>query len=281
MCVDAAARRLGAVGIDGARGEAELLLAHLLDVGRGNLFVRRDETLDPAIAARYEAWVARRERREPFQHITGTQEFYGVEFRVDRRVLVPRPETEGIVDAALGFDLPEDATVLDVGTGSGCLAVVLALERPSWRVLALERSEPALVVAALNVRRHGVGDRVELVRGRLETPPGAWTGRIDLLVSNPPYVTEADWGALQPEVRDHDPREALVSGPTGLEAYAALLPVAWRLLRPAGRIALELGFGQSEAVCRIALDRGFSDVEVRDDLRSIPRVLVARRTDAG
>jgi release factor glutamine methyltransferase len=271
--VDAAARRFEAAGIAGARGEAELLLAQLLDVDRGQLFVRRLEPLDAETAARYEAWVARREEREPFQHITGVQEFYGVEFRVDPRVLIPRPETEGIVDAALGLDLPHEATVADVGTGSGCLAVVLALKRPAWRVLALDRSKRALAAAAGNVERHGVADRVELVHGRLEAPPERWVGRIDLLVSNPPYVTEAEWAGLQPEVRDHDPREALVAGPTGLEAYAALIPVARRLLRPAGRIVLELGFGQAEAVRRIALDAGFTNVELRDDLRSIPRIL--------
>jgi release factor glutamine methyltransferase len=275
--LSAAASRLRLAGVPESRLNAELLMADLLRTDRGGLLVRRREALDRATADRFEERLRRREAREPLQHIIGSQEFHGLPFRVDRRVLVPRPETEGLVDVALDLDLPRRARVADLGTGSGCLAVTLAVKRRDLRLFALERSEAALAVAHSNARRHGVEDRIEFREGDLAAPPGAWRGRMDLVLSNPPYVAEKEWHGLEPEVRDHDPREALVAGPSGLESYRSLLPSAFGLLRPEGALAIEVGYGQAERVRAIARRAGFRGVELCPDYRGIPRVLVAER----
>lgn len=272
-----ATQRLRRAGTPDARLEAELLMARVLDTDRGGVLARRDDKLETDQAERFERWVERRERREPFQHIVGVQEFHGLEFRVDRRVLVPRPETEGLVDAVLDLDLPNKAKVADLGTGSGCIAVTLAVKRRDLELYALDRSADALEVAQENAFRHEVDERIEFVRGELELPPEDWRERMDAVVSNPPYVSADDWQGLAPEVRDYDPREALVSGPTGLEAYGPLVRSAAELLRPEGSLVLELGWGQADRVRELVGEAGFRITEVRPDLRSIPRVLVAEK----
>jgi release factor glutamine methyltransferase len=272
-----AASRLQRAGVSEARLNAELLLADLLCTDRGGLLIRRFEPLERTAAERFEHWLRRREAREPLQHITGTQEFRGLPFRVDRRVLVPRPETEGLVDAALELDLPRRSRVVDLGTGSGCLAVTLAVERRDFRLYALDRSQCALDVARCNAQRHGVEERIEFQQADLATPPQRWRGQMDLVLSNPPYVSLSEWQGLEPEVRDHDPREALVAGPSGLEAHRALVLAAFDLLRPDGVLISEIGHGQAEAVTELADAAGFRGIELRSDFQSIPRVLVAER----
>jgi release factor glutamine methyltransferase len=262
--------------VSSPRLEAEFLLARLLDTDRGGLLVRRDERLAAKIAERYASWIDRRAAREPAQHITGTQEFYGLDFRVDGRVLIPRPETEGIIDAVLALDLPPKAVAVDLGVGSGCIAVTLAVRRPDLELHALDSSADALDVARANAAAHGVGDHIEFVQADLANPPAAWSGRIDVVMSNPPYVPEGDLSGLDSEVRDHDPRDALVAGPTGLEAYEALVPVARDLLVHEGHLVLELGIDQDEAVSGLVEAGGFRVVEIRPDMQQIPRVLVAR-----
>lgn len=275
--VEAATRRLDSAGVPGARREAELLLGFVLGIDRGGVIARRPDPIAPEPAARFETLLRRRERREPFQYLAGEQEFHGLVFRVDRRVLIPRPETEHLVDAVLAAGLPAAGCVLDVGTGSGCIAVALALARPDLRIVALDRSEDALAVAKENVDRHGVGARVECRLGDLASLPAAWSGAFDAVVSNPPYVSEAEWLGLAPEVRDWEPKDALVPGPTGNEAYDALAAAAQRLLRPGGFLAIELGFTTEAAARAAALRSGFGGVSVSPDLRGIPRVLRARR----
>jgi len=275
--LDAAVARLARAGVDPARFEAELLLARLMGTDRGGLFLRRADALDSEVAERFAGWLVRREAREPLQHITGRQEFHGLEFLCDRRALVPRPETEGLCDAAFELVPPGAARVADLGTGSGCIAVTLAVKRPDLRLHALDRCPAAIELARENARRHAVSERIEWVVGEMTSPPSSWSESMDAVVSNPPYVTEAEWGRLEPEVRDHDPREALVAGPSGLEAYAALVAPAAALLRPGGALILELGWGQAASVRSIVGAAPFETIEVRPDLRGIPRVLVARR----
>lgn len=272
-----AAGRLRRAGTPNAKLEAELLLAKVLGTDRGGVLARRDDALTPEVASRYDAWIDRREKREPFQHIVGVQEFYGLEFRVDRRVLIPRPETEGLVDAILGLDLPNHARVVDLGTGSGCIAIALAVKRRDLELYALDRSTDALELAHENAFRHEVDDRIEFRSGDLAAPPEDWLGLMDVVVSNPPYVSAEDWQGLMPEVRDYDPREALVPGPTGLEAYGPLVRSAFALLRPEGSLVLELGWGQADRVRELVAEAGFRGMQVRPDLRSIPRVLVAEK----
>ena len=277
QALNVAERRLHEAGVAEPRIEAELLLAKVMGTDRGGLLARHADPLDAVTRRRYEDWLARRMARVPFQHLTGTQEFFGLDFAVDSHVLIPRPETEGIVEAVLDLDLPPAARVVDLGTGSGCLAITLAVQREDLAVVALERSKQALRVARRNLLRHRVEDRVELVLGDWNEAPELWHGTMHAVVSNPPYVTESEWSELQPEVRDHDPREALVPGPTGLEAYAELIPVARRLLGPGGQLVVELGAGQSDRVGEWVSAGGFTVAGVRPDLNGIPRVLVARK----
>lgn len=276
-----ATETLRAAGVDPARTNAELLLAHLLETDRGGLFVRRREPLDRDVAARFVTWVARRAAREPLQHVTGVQEFHGLEFGTDRRALVPRPETEGLVDLALGYELPEGARVADLGTGTGCIAITLAVKRPGLVVDALDRSEDALDLARENARRHGVEARVRFTAGDFARPPAGWRGAMDLVVSNPPYVAEREWESLEPEVRVHDPHVALVPGPSGYEAYRALAPASHELLKPRGRLLFELGEGQADEVRELVTRAGFTELAVTRDLRGIERVLAAVKPPSG
>jgi release factor glutamine methyltransferase len=169
------------------------------------------------------------------------------------------------------------ATVADLGTGSGCIAISIALERPGCRVLAVDLSEDALAVARANASLHGVAPRVELRLGDLADPPAAWRGSCDLVVSNPPYVAAAEWATLEPEVRDHEPKLALTPGPTGDEAYGPLAAAAAALLRPGGRLVAELGHTNAPGASRAALDAGLTGVTIRPDPRGIPRILIAWR----
>jgi release factor glutamine methyltransferase len=268
-------RALAAAGIEDPGREAERLLRDLAGVDRGALLTRRDEPAGPELSATYAEWTARRAAREPHQHITGCQEFHGLEFRVDRRVLVPRPETEGLIDRLLEADLPKRARIADLGTGSGCIAVTMAVKRRDAELFALDASPEALAVARENACRHGVEDRIEFRLGDMNEPPQSWWERMDAVVSNPPYVSEQEWATLEPEVRDHDPRSALVGGPSGLEAYEPLARAARDLLKPEGLLVLEIGYGQHEAVPEIVSAAGFHAVRVESDLRGIPRVVVA------
>jgi release factor glutamine methyltransferase len=272
-----AASTLEEAGVAEARLQAELLLADLLNCDRGGLLVRSREELEPAAARSYEDRLQRRARREPLQHITGAEEFCGLRFEVDGRVLIPRPETEGMVEAALALGLSTGAQVADLGTGSGCLAVALAVARPDLRLHALDRSRSALEVARMNASSHGVARRISFLEGDMASPPSVWRGMMDLVLSNPPYVSESEWRALEPEVRDHDPREALVAGESGLEAYGLLLPAAAILLRPGAALLLELGYGQAEWVSKMAIENGFRVIRVNPDFRGIPRVLLAAK----
>lgn len=273
----AATHRLQQAQVPDARLDAELILSHLLQADRAQFVLRRKERLSEGQARAYLEAIVRRERREPLQHILGVQEFFGLPIKVDSRVLVPRPETELLVETVLGLDLPMGATVADLGTGSGCIPIALGVHRSDLELHGLDRSAEALALAEENAILHRLSERIALHQGNLASPPGRWKGRLDAVVSNPPYVSESEWEGLQPEVREHDPRIALVSGPTGFEAYAALAPVARELLKPGGWLVTELGFGQAEGVRELVELAGLELVEIKPDLHQIPRVLVARK----
>lgn len=273
--LDDAIARLEGAGVPGARREAEALLAHVLGKDRGGVVARRPDPAPPGAARAFEALILRRERREPFQYLTGEQEFFGLSFLVDSRVLVPRPETEGVVEAALALPPPKGGRVADLGTGSGCIAIALAISRTDLEVLAVDASRDALDVARENAARLGAAERVELLLADFASLPASLDGSFDAVLSNPPYVAEEEWEGLSPEVRDHEPRIALVPGATGLEAYGSVARAAARLLRPGGALVVELGF-KREAGARAAVEgTGFRDLRVLPDLRGIPRVLVA------
>lgn len=269
--------RLQAAGLEvsHARVDADVLMRHVLGWDRATLLLRRDDPLSPEDAAAYEALVARRGDRQPVPYLTGSREFYGRRFFVTPAVLIPRPETELVVDLVLRHtDRDARLRVADVCTGSGILAVTLACERRECRVVATDLSRAALSVARRNVQAHDVASRVVLVEGDLLSAIG---GGFDVLVANPPYVPSTDAPTLTPEVYAHEPGVALFGGPDGLDVIGRLLPQAAARLRPGGWFVMEFGLGQRYDVVAHATRAGFDVESVVPDLQGIPRVLLGRR----
>ncbi len=272
---------LGGPHAERARRDAETLLLHVLkqdapDTNLAWLIAHKYETLPAHATADFRAWVERRCSGEPIQYITGEAEFYGLSLKVNRDVLIPRPETEHLVEKALelarGF---ERQRIVDVGTGSGAIAVALASNLPDAHIHATDVSASALRVAQANAKRHGVGARVIFRAGDLLTPVAR--RRFDLIVSNPPYVAEADRDSLSVEVRNYEPAQALFAGADGLEIYRRLIPAAFAALFHERYLVLEIGFGQQPAVEALLAGAGFTGIEFAIDLQGIPRVAVARR----
>ncbi|WP_051445270.1 peptide chain release factor N(5)-glutamine methyltransferase [Desulfocurvus vexinensis] len=273
---------LAAAGVDSPRLSAQVLAAHALGLERHALLLARSRPLEPAEAARVRALVRRRAGGEPVAYITGVREFYGLEFAVGPAVLVPRPETEHLLEQAEAL-FARDAPLVfaDLGTGSGCLAVALAHRFARARGLALDASAPALAVARANARRHGVAARLQLLRADFGRPFAA-PGSLDLVLANPPYVSQDEYQDTSREVRDFEPRTALVpeapGRADGLECYRALAPRAAEALRPGGALLAEIGCGQGAAVRAVVLGTGaFAEVRVLPDLAGLDRVVAARR----
>jgi release factor glutamine methyltransferase len=272
--LERASRLLAECGVDNPRLDAELLLADVLAVARSRLYVDLDRRLDDAERTGFDERIRRRGGREPLQRIRGTQEFFSREFEVDASVLIPRPETETLIEAALararGIDAPR---ILDVGTGSGAIAITLALELPNARVFATDVSPGAIGAARANARR--LAAVVEFRRGDLVAP---FTGeRFDLIVSNPPYVPSGEIAALAPEVRDHEPRMALDGGIDGLEVYRGLAGSVGEALAEDGSIVVEIGFGQRDGVGALFAAAGYRVSRTDRDLAGIERVLAIER----
>lgn len=268
--------RLQEAGVADAARDAERLLEHVLGWDRAALLSSPLAAVSPEAEARFRSLVDERARRRPLQHLTGTQAFWRHEFRVTPDVLIPRPETEVLVEAALELlrDVPRPV-VVDVGTGSGCIALSLAAERPDAVVHAVDVSERALAVARDNARRLGLEGRVEHHLGDLLEPVAEIAGRVDLVASNPPYADPAD--PIAPEVRDHEPGIALFPAPDRYAVYRRLAPQARDILKPRGWLLLEIGLGMDAEVTRICADAGLAVDRVIPDLQSIPRTVVARR----
>jgi release factor glutamine methyltransferase len=258
-------------GTDAPRREAELLLATALGKDRSHLLAHPEMELDSVSLARAQAWAARRAAHEPLAYLRGDQEFMGHLFRVTPAVLIPRPETELLVEAAGRFlaTLPKPE-FLEIGAGSGCIAVSLLLACPGARGIATEISPEAAAIAEENRDRHGLKGRLRIeVIDFWPAAPGPWP----LIVSNPPYISTAELDELPPDVRDHEPYTALAGGPDGLDCYCRLLAGAKRHLAPGGRIYVEHGATQREALASLAKDAGMIVVEMLDDLAGLPRVM--------
>ena len=279
----AARTRLAGAGIEAneAALDAALLARHVLGWDLPRLIAHDTETPPEGFAAAFEPVVGRRERREPMSAITGRREFWGLEFEVGPQVLTPRPETEIIVEEAVACltQPSRDASpaarplLVDVGTGSGCLAVSLAREFPSAKVIATDVSPAALAIAARNAQRHRVADRIEFRRTSLVD---GVTGPAALVVSNPPYIPTGDVAGLPPEVRDWEPQQALDGGPDGLDIVRALLAAVPRVLAPGGWLIMEFGYGQRAGVEDAVRGAPLESVRFASDLQGIPRTLVAR-----
>jgi len=255
--------------ISAPRLTAEVLLTHALQQERSYLYAHPEEELSEIAWIHYGRYLHERMKGKPTQYITGRQEFYGRDFRVTSDVLIPRPETEHLVEAAIARIHPRDL-VVDVGTGSGAIAISLALETAA-HVFATDISSAALTVAQANAQHlaaHVGFLACDLVGAFRESS-------INVLVSNPPYVPQTDQPSLQREVRDYEPHVALFGGPTGLEIYERLIAEAARVLRPHGWLLLELGYNSLDPV-RAMLERGWSDIDVIPDLAGFPRVIATR-----
>ena len=283
--------QLRAANVPSSTLAAELLLMHALGRDRTWLYTHPEAELDVSVTGEYSRLIARRATGEPTQYLTGQQEFWGLEFEVTPAVLIPRPETEHVVEVALerlgvrGIKIDMRSgepspplRIADVGTGSGCLAVALAHELPHAEIFATDTSAAALEVALRNATRHGVANRIRFLEGDLLTPIPLSPGSFDLIVSNPPYVPQDDAATLALEVREHEPHSALFGGPSGIEVYERLVQQAGEFLRSGGVLVLELGYDSAQHVRAIlAAQRRWVNVSVTNDLAGIPRVLAAER----
>jgi release factor glutamine methyltransferase len=292
-----AEKRLKEAKIDDAGLEAEVLLRYALatteaqatdplqrqgigdlikPVSRAELFGGPRDPVAAAVLERYEALLVRRLAHEPTAYIIGLREFYGLDFAVTPAVLIPRPETETLVECAVELARKREPrarlVVADVGTGSGAIAVALAHALPRAEVYATDVSSDALTVGSENARRHGLGRRLSFLRGDMLSP---LRERVDLIISNPPYVKTSDWFALPPEIRDHEPRGALDGGIEGLDVIRRLLEEALHYLRADGALCMEFGEGQQKSVVEVARTAfpSASIIDVRQDLAGRPRVL--------
>jgi release factor glutamine methyltransferase len=264
-------------GFHNARLNGELLLAGTLGLKRLDLYLQHDRPLSPAELAAYRERLRRRARREPLQYIDGTAAFRDLVLRVDPRVLIPRPETELLVQEVLDWARPRaDLHAVDVGTGSGCIALALATEGPFARVVAVDASPGALEVARENHERTAPAAPVEFALGDLLAPVAE--ERFDVVVSNPPYVGDEEAASLDAEVRDWEPASALFAGHGGLAAIRRLVPAAAAVLRPGGLLALEIGAAQGPAVARLVDEtRAFGEARIRPDLAGRDRIVTAER----
>jgi release factor glutamine methyltransferase len=265
----AATDALAAAGVETPRLDAELLLAEATGRARASLAAEPEAGIEPPAARSFGEMVRRRVGREPVAYILGRKGFRNVELAVDSRVLIPRPETELLVEAALELD---PRAVLDVGTGSGAVSLAVADELPGASVTATDVSEAALEVARANAARLGLAERVRFLEGSL--PEGE---RFELMLANLPYVREEEWETLAPEITKHEPRDALVAGPSGLEAIRDLFDAMARSSTTAPVLALEVGAGQAPPVTSLMREVGFDRVDSRRDLAGIERVVVGQR----
>ncbi len=270
----AAKARLVGAGLEPPEAARDVLYLamHVLGWDRATVHARDLDPPPDGFAVAYDAAIERRTQREPVAYITGVQEFWSRDFAVSPAVLIPRPETELIIEEAMSMAF---VTVADIGTGSGCLAVTIAAEFPRARIVATDISAPALAVARANAQRHDVAGRIEFKETRYLD---GIAGPFDLIVSNPPYVTDREYETLAPEVREAEPRSALTAGADGLDDIRQVLQCAATMLAPGGRLLLEMGHQQAEAVTDlVGSDRQLQLIAIRSDLQRIPRMAIIER----
>ncbi len=256
-------------GIDNPRLNAELLLAHVLHLDRVGLYLNFERPMTAAELDSIRPLVKRRGQREPLQYLIGHTEFWSLQFEVTPAVLIPRADTEIIVEEALGR-AEETGELLDVGTGSGAIVISLARELADWQLTGLDISTAALEVASRNAVNNGVAGQVRFLHGDLAELPSQ---QYDLIVSNPPYIAQAEWDDLMPEVRCFEPQQALLAAENGLDCYRRLTAQAQSRLKPGGWLLVEIGYRQAGAVQQLFAAAGLRDIFVRDDYAGQPRVV--------
>jgi release factor glutamine methyltransferase len=278
------AARLSAAGVTDERRTAGVLLCHLLNVDRAYLIARSDDEIDHATNQSYLALIERRAAGEPLQYITGHQEFYGLDFLVTPDVLIPRPETEFLVERIIGLtQRSKEARLLivDVGTGSGCVAVAVAANVPRARLIATDASPAAIEVARRNAERNAVLDRIEFLTGDLLSPLVGVEGALDILASNPPYIEEGNPEFVQSGVREWEPGQALFGGPDGLDFYRRLLAEGLSFVKPGGNLVFEIGYSQLNSIKGLIEKSRWKLDEVTRDLQGIPRTLTLTKPFEG
>lgn len=280
--INNAAATLAQQGIQHSRLDAELILRHVLKKERAWLIAHFQDPLDGDNRRLFEDGVGRRARREPLQYIIGEQEFWGLPFSVTPDVLIPRPETELLIEVALGVaeNKGGPSTIIDLCTGSGCIAVSLAREMQAARIFATDISPNAAAVARENARTHGVSDRIRFLEGDLFAPLEELDlrGQVDIIVTNPPYVRSDELPALMPEVSVYEPSTALVAGPQGTEVHSRIVEGAPAFLKKGGALIMEMGMGQADALSRLMKEcNEYKTPEIVKDLAGIDRVIRVRR----
>lgn len=267
-----ASERLGQAGIDTPILDAQVLLSHASGLSRTVLAAHPETVPAHDQVAQFRGWVALRLKRMPLAYIVGSREFYGLEFDVGSAVLIPRPETETLVEATIGLLSDRPCTIADLGVGSGAIAVSLAASLPESHICGTDCSKEALEIARRNAKKHGVGPRVDLRNGDLLEP--LYGLAFDAVVSNPPYIRSDEIPRLEPEVALYEPHGALDGGPDGLDYYRRIVPDARRHLRPGGFLAVEVGAGQSSQISDLFRENGYIDVRAVRDLAGIERVVL-------
>jgi len=280
--INNASTKLTTAGVTNARLDAEVLLSHIMSRDRAWLFTHIHDTLDDETRRVFESTVERRAKREPLQYIIGKQEFWGLDFIVTPDVLIPRPETELVVESALKIikSMNQQVTIVDLCTGSGCIAISLAKELKAARVFAVDKSDKALTIAKENARKHGVSDCIRFLEGDLFQPLEMLDirGGVDIIVSNPPYVQSGASDTLQPEVRDFEPAMALFAGPQGTEMHRKIIAGAPAYLKQHGALIMEMGLGQAKFLTKMAQEAGsYGAPEILKDLAGIERVIVVKK----
>ena len=267
---------LNGAGVPEARREAGSLLSFILGKDRTFLISHAEDQLGDDALRRFQEGVERRAGGEPLQYITGVQDFFGREFRVTPDVLIPRPETELLVEAAIEL-VSDNSLICDVGTGSGCIAVTLLCELRNARAIAVDKSERALEIAKLNARNHVVSDRIDFAISDCFSGLDAGHHHFDMIVSNPPYVSAEMMAGLQREVKDHEPLLALSPGSDGLSVIRRLILEAPAFLKSEGHLIMEIGFDQGEAVIDLIDEDVWHLREIKPDLQGIPRIVVLQK----
>lgn len=270
----------GSKGIEFPRLEAEILLASALGIRRIDLYVRHDQVVDEAGRGRFRDMVKRRQEGAPTAHLVGKKEFYSLDFAVSPATLIPRPDTELLVDEAIRLAKSrENSLLIDIGTGTGCIPAALASRLPKARLVAVDISPQALALARENAKRLGFADRIDFLEGDLFAPLG--DKKADLILSNPPYIPTSDLETLEPSVRDHEPRLALDGGPDGLRVIERLAQEAGPFLAPGGKMLLEIGAGQGESVTGLLQRHGWKVEAIIKDAGGHPRVVRASLATSG
>lgn len=261
-------------GIESPRLNAELLLSEILDCKRLDLYLKYDQPLKENEIIKYREWLARRGKNEPLQYIIGSVEFFGIKLKVDSSVLIPRPETELLVETIINqFKEIPSIVILDVGTGSGNIAIALAKNLPQSKILAIDISENALYVAKENAEHYGITNQIEFIKKDIFSDSLFKDLHFDVIVSNPPYVSILEYHALQKEIVSYEPKIAVTDYDSGLSFYKRITQIAFEYLKPNGKLFYEIGKGQSNDIYNIMNEYGFTDIQIVKDYQQIDRII--------